>query len=384
MLSSTTFSITTPARVDFGDGAIHKLPDALATAGKTRAFVVTDPGVRAAGILDDVLAVLASAGVDTDVFDGVEANPSLATIDRAAEAARRIDDAAVVALGGGSSLDAAKCVALAFTNPVPAAALATLQQPNPGLPVVAVPTTAGTGAETNGFAVVEDHTNRRKVYLGHASVVPRAAILDPRLTIGLPPRATAATGVDALVHGVESLTSRSRNPVSEAYARQAVKLVYRWLPSAVADGGDIEARAQLILGAHLAGLALSISGLGLVHGLAHAVTAHTGAPHGIALASVLDRVLDFNLATSTTEYAAIALDLDISRSDDETTRACATVAALRAFTVAVGAHTRLRDLGVDNAMVPSLTRAALADPVTRNTPRMPTSTELTDLVNSAR
>jgi alcohol dehydrogenase class IV len=197
------------------------------------------------------------------------------------------------------------------------------------------------------------------------------SILDPRLIIGLPPPATAATGVDALVHHVESLTSRSRNPVSKAYARHAVRLVYRWLPRAVADGGDIEARAHLMLGALVAGLALSISGLGLVHGIAHAVTAHTGAAHGTALAAVFDRVLDFNLVTSAREYGEIAFDLGVGRTGvDEAANAVASVAALGSYMVAVGAYTRLRDLGVVHETISSLTRAALADPLTRNAPRM--------------
>ncbi len=381
MLSASTFTITPPGRIEFGRGALDRLPEAVASVGRSRAFVVTDKGIAAAGILDRVRAVLDAAGLQAGVFTEVEPNPSVATIDRGAELARVFGDAAVIALGGGSSLDAAKGIALLAVNSGTAAELDLGAEPAvPGLPLVAVPTTAGTGAETNGFGVIEDTGRHCKVYLGHSSVAPRVCVLDPDLTVGLPPRATAATGVDALVHGIESLTSRGRNPISEAYAHHAVRLVHRWLPRAVADGTDVEARAQLLLGSHLAGLALSISGLGLVHGIGHALTAHTGTPHGVALGAVLDRVLEFNLPSSTPQYAEVAVDLGDLGIAEPAAAAAATVARVREFTERLGMRTPLPELGVTPAMVPDLVRTTLADAVTRNTPRMPSPAELTALL----
>ncbi|OZM79586.1 iron-containing alcohol dehydrogenase family protein [Pseudonocardia sp. MH-G8] len=381
MISTSSFTITPPGRIEFGRGALDRLPEAVASVGRSRAFVVTDRGIAAAGILDRVRAVLTGAGLDTGVFAEVEPNPSVATIDEGAARARAFGDAAVVAVGGGSSLDAAKGIALLAVNAGAAAALDLAAEPvGPGLPVVAVPTTAGTGAETNGFGVIEDTGRHCKVYLGHASVAPRVSVLDPDLTVGLPARATAATGVDALVHGIESLTSRGRNPVSEAYAHHAVRLVHHWLPRAVEDGADREARAQLLLGSHLAGLALSISGLGLVHGIAHALTAHTGTPHGVALGAVLDRVLAFNLPASTPEYAQVAVDMGCLGVVEPGAAAAGTVAAVREFTERLGMREPLPDLGVTDEMVPDLVRTALADAVTRNNPRTPTPEELTALL----
>ncbi|MFI9560454.1 iron-containing alcohol dehydrogenase family protein [Nonomuraea endophytica] len=369
-----TFTLTPTGTTHFGIGALAELPKAIGTA---RAFVVTDPGIAAAGILDRVLAVLPEA----EVFAEVEPNPSVDTVTRAADAARRFAGATrrgasplvVVALGGGSSLDAAKAVALGAANPGVATPDLDYRAVglSPGLPIIAVPTTAGTGAETNGFGVIE--AAQRKIYLGNSSTQPVVSILDPELTVGLPARATAATGVDALVHGIESLTSRGRNPISEAYAHQAVRLVYRWLPVAVKDGSDLEARGQMLLGAHLAGLALSISGLGLVHGLGHAITARTGAPHGLALASVLGEVLEFNRPACAEPYRLIALDL--GRSD--------LVEAVREFVETVGAGTTPAELGCTPGMVADLAAVALADSVTANTPRMPTDDELRDLLRSA-
>ncbi|MEY9966844.1 alcohol dehydrogenase class IV [Streptacidiphilus sp. MAP12-16] len=385
MLSEQTLSISPHGRIEFGAGSLQRLPDAVVGVGKHRVFLVTDPGIKACGVLAQVLDVLAAAGIETEVYDGVEPNPSTATIDAAAAQLRRFGDAAVVPVGGGSSLDAAKGISLAAVNGGQAADYDYRNEPKqPALPLIAVPTTAGTGAETNGFGVIENRAAHCKIYLGHASAQPVVSILDPILTVGLPSAATAATGLDALVHGIESLTSRSRNPLSEAYAHQAVRLVYRWLPAAVTDGTDLEARAQLLLGAHLAGLALSISGLGLVHGIAHAVSARTGAAHGLALGSVLDHVLAFNLVDATSAYAELSFDLGIACTDrQEEANAEAVAPACRAFAERVGAHTTLAGLGCDAAMVPDLARTALADAVTANNPRQPSQPELEALLLAA-
>lgn len=385
MTTSPAFALAPPGAVEFGDGALKTLPAAVQALGKTRAFIVTDPGIRACGILGQVRELLDAAHISHEVFAEVEPNPSLATIDRATIMARRFGNAVVVAVGGGSSLDAAKGIALAATNEGSVASFA--RSPgdlSAGLPVIAIPTTAGTGAETNGFGVIEDTAAHCKIYLGDTSVAPRIAILDPSLTLGLPPAVTAATGVDALVHAIESLTSRSRNAVSDAYAHHAAKLVSTWLPTAVNDGANAEARGELLLGSHLAGLALSVSGLGLVHGIAHAVTAHTGSPHGVALASVLKEVLVFNLPESAAEYAAVAFDLGVgATSSDETANARATIAASRALVEQIGTYRPLRELGCTEEMIPTLVHTALADPVTRNTPRIPTNAELTELLGAA-
>jgi alcohol dehydrogenase class IV len=328
-------------RTIVGPGCVARLPELV----EGRAFVVTDPGLRAAGIVDRVVAGLAAT-----VFDGVGPNPSTAMAEAGAAALREFGEGTVVALGGGSALDAAKGIAHLAG----------------GRPVVAVPTTAGTGSETNGFGVFE--CERRKVYLGDDSVRPVAVLLDPELTLGLPPHATAATGFDALVHGVESLASRGANPVSTAYAVQAVELVGRWLPVAHADGADLEARGNLLLGAHLAGRALTLSGLGLVHGFAHAVTAHLGTPHGVALAAVNAQVMRFSAAPAYTRVAAALGVVD-------------PIAAMDALAAPV--RRSLGELGATPDLVPVLAAAALADPVTANAPRIPTPAEAEGLLTAA-
>jgi len=372
-------------RTEFGPGVVSRLPEFVADLGHRRAFVVTDECLRATGMVDRIRESLELAGMECAVHDGVGANPSTAQIDRGAAAARAFGDCAVVAVGGGSPLDAGKAISLLAGSPDATAADADAVLAGiGGLPVIAVPTTSGTGAETNGFGVIEDTCAKRKVYIGHSSVVPRIAVLDPELTLTLPARVTAATGIDALVHGVESLSARGANAVSVAYAGHAVTLVSRWLPVAYRDGADLDARAQLMLGAHLAGRALTISGLGLVHGIGHAVTAHTGTPHGIALAAVFEEVMDFNAPSAVTayEHAARAMRAGPAGAASDVDWPAAARAAVREVSGAVDVKRPLGALGVHRDLVPAVVDAAISDPVTRNNPRTASEHNVRRIVES--
>ena len=365
--------------VDFAPGALERLGDHVTALGATRAVLVTDPGLRAVGIADAAIAALAAARIPVVVVDDVPGNPTTHAVEAGAVVVREavgdhVAGTCVVALGGGSALDAAKGIALLAADP---GLRATDPARRPGLPVVAVPTTAGTGAETNGFGVLEDPAARAKVYCGDASVTPRVAVLDPLLTHGLPPGATAATGVDALVHGVESLVSRGRSPLSEAFAAEAVRRAWTWLPVAVADGTDPRARAEMLVAAHLAGQALTRSGLGLVHGLGHALTAHTGTVHGRALAAVLPAVVAWSLDAEPDGWARVAglLGVGVGALPDALAGRCADV----------GTPTGTGAIGVDPGLEPALAATALADPVGRNAPRRATRVaELADLFARSR
>ncbi len=248
----------------FGAGAITGLPGIVAAAGAgaeaEAVLVVTDAGLASTGVVASVTDVLAAAGIAVTVFSGVQPNPTTEDLAAGAAAAAGLGAArpVVVAVGGGSPIDAAKGIALAAVNPQRGRDL-DYRSPfaTRALPLVAVPTTAGTGAETNAFGVVTDETRHRKFYVGHATTMPAAAILDPELTLGLPPAATAATGMDALTHALESYLSVRANPWSAGLALQVVRMVAEYLPRAVADGSDGEARGQMLLASHLAGVAVS-------------------------------------------------------------------------------------------------------------------------------
>ena len=215
-LADRSMEIVLRNRVLFGVGALERLPEAVAAAGGARVFVVTDPGVRGSGVIDRVLAILAAADVEASVFAGVEPNPGASTVERGAEALRTfgLGGTVVVPVGGGSSMDTAKALDLRATNDQPVWDLE-YDGPDlePGRPVVAVPTTAGTGAETNSFAVITDEAAGRKGYIGHPSLLPVTTILDPALTLGLPPAATAATGIDAMTHSLEFAALGQPQPV---------------------------------------------------------------------------------------------------------------------------------------------------------------------------
>ncbi len=311
MLENQEFTIGGGGTTTFGVGAIRKLPDRVASLGQERVLVITDRGVTAAGIIEEVTRLLSTAETEFTVFDDVLPNPDIHQLDSAAVVAREFGHGVVVAIGGGSVLDTGKILALMAVNGEPARDFEYPNQPaNPGLPVIAIPTTAGTGSETNGWGVIEDPEARRKFYAGHTSLTPRFTILDPNLTRGLPPQPTAASGIDVLSHALESLSSQRSNPFAEGIALQCVRLAHTYLPRAVTDGQDIEARAHMLLAAHMAGLAFATTGLGLDHAIGHALSAHLGTAHGAALAVMLPHVLCFNLPIRVDLYARLAYSLD--------------------------------------------------------------------------
>ncbi len=306
---------TTPV-AHFGTGSIARLPALIAEAGGRSALVVTDAALAGTGVIRAVTELLSAADVPATVFSSVQPNPTTADLAAGAAAAAGLLDTApvVVAVGGGSPIDAAKGIALAAVNSQRGRDLDYRSDfAVPALPLLAVPTTAGTGAETNAFGVVTDEREHRKFYVGHASTMPAAAILDADLTIGLPPGPTAATGMDALTHAVESYLSVRANPWSAGIALQVVRMVGEFLPRAVADGSDAEARGQMLLAAHMAGIAMASTGLGACHAIGHALGGRFNLPHGVALTMVLPQVLSFSRSVSVDRLAELAFALGAGR-----------------------------------------------------------------------
>lgn len=379
-LADRSIEIVLRNRVYFGVGAIERLPEVVASAGGSRVFVVTDPGVRGSGVIERVLGVLAAAGLESGVFADCEPNPGASTVERGAATLRAfgLDGTIVVPVGGGSSMDTAKALDLCAANDLPVWELG-YDDPalRPGRPVVAVPTTAGTGAETNSFGVITDETAGRKAYVGHPSLLPVATILDPALTVGLPPVATAATGIDALTHSLESLLSANPDPFAEAMALGVIRTVGEWLRQAVADGSDLEARSQMLMASHLAGVGqASGTGVGLVHALGHALGTRGRLPHGMALAVILPEVLDFYRGIRDHELGMVGVALRVaSTTESDATAAGAAIGAVLRLCTEVGQRPRLRSLGFDEATLDLVTADALADPAIRNSPRLPTAEE---------
>jgi alcohol dehydrogenase len=380
-------SLGTAPVAHFGAGSVARLPEIVAAAGGDSALVVTDAALTATGIIGAVTDVLSAGGLQVAVFTGVHANPTTADIAAGAQAARPLlaGRPVVVAVGGGSPIDAAKGIALAAVNPQRGRELDYRGDfAVPALPLVAVPTTAGTGAETNAFGVVTDTGRHRKFYVGHASTRPAAAILDPDLTVGLPAGPTAATGMDALTHALESYLSVRANPWSAGLALQVIRMVSESLPRAVADGGDREARAQMLLAAHMAGLAMASTGLGACHAIGHALGGRFDIAHGVALTMVLPGVLSFSLPACADRLADVAFALGAGdTASDAGANAAAAVTAVAGLARSVGLVGALADFGIGSADFGQIAADALDDEVIANAPVQPAAPDVEAILAGA-
>jgi alcohol dehydrogenase len=382
-LAERTWELQLRGRIRFGVGALATLPELVAAVGASRAFLVTDPGVVRSGVAEQVVAVLERAQITATVFDGVEPNPGTTTVARgsAVLADLGLEGTVVIAVGGGSSMDSAKVIALHAANGGEVLALGYhLDDIAPGPPVIAIPTTAGTGAETNTYGVIIDESAGRKDYIGHPSVLPQWSVLDPALTVGVPSAATAATGVDAMTHSLESLLSRNQNPFAEGIALQVIRTVRQWLPRAVANGADLEARSQLLMASHLAGIGQqSGTGVGLVHALGHAIGTRGRLPHGLALAVIEPEVCAFyaeqpGLRDRELHLVGVGLGA-ASPTEDPATGAVAAIGALRGFLADLGLRPRLSTLGFDDALLDTVAQDAIDDAAINNSPRLPSLPE---------
>jgi alcohol dehydrogenase len=362
----------------FGRGRVSEVGSIASSTGGRSALVVTDPFLGSSSVVEAVRASLELAGIAVTVFAGVTPNPTTTCVDEGSDLAASASADVIVAVGGGSSMDAAKGISLGAVNPERGVGLDyTTRFAHPALPIIAVPTTAGTGAEVNAFGVITDVTSHRKFYVGHESALARAAVLDPELTLGLPPGATAATGMDALTHALESYLSVRANPYSDGIALQVIATVAEYLPRAVTDGSDIEARSELLLASHIAGVGFSHTGLGLVHGIAHPLGGQFNIPHGLALCIVIEGVLRFNLAARTERIARVAFALGAGDTSATTAQnAEAAIAAIVALATCVGMTGPLSRFGVTEADLESLAADTLADSVTANNPITPTADDV--------
>lgn len=319
------FDFDPRTRVVFGAGALNRVGDLTREMGGKRVLVVSDEGIRQAGHVDRVVALLAEAGIESRVFTDVQPNPTTDDVDRGLEVARAAGIEAFVAIGGGSSMDCAKGINFLLTNggriqDYWGAGKASL----PMLPLIAIPTTAGTGSEAQSFAIIADATTHVKMACGDKKAACRIAILDPELTLSMPPGVTAATGIDAISHALESYVTTRRNPVSQLFARRAWRLLSDGFPAVtqgvsqgqISAGELLAARGAMLLGAHLAGAAIENSMLGATHALANPLTAQFGITHGLAVGIMLPHVIRFNAKSVGPLYGALAADARLCAADD--------------------------------------------------------------------
>lgn len=369
----------------FGAGAVKKVGELAKAEGAKKALIITDSFIAQSDIKKKIEESLSKAGIAVEVFDGVTPNPTTACVDAGSDFAAKSDADILIAVGGGSSMDTAKGVSLGAKNPQRGIGLDYQTQfEKTGLPIIAIPTTAGTGSEVNAFGVITDEATHVRFYVGHSSALAKAAILDPELTLGLPPKATAATGMDAMIHAVESYLSIRNNPYSDGIALQTIELVMKNLLTAYKDGSNLEARANMLLASHIVGVGFSHTGLGLVHGIGHSLGGHFNVPHGVALCTVLDKVLRFNLPARKARLAKIAQALGVTdTAKSEAENADNAIKTLVELAGALGLGTKLSDHGITEADLPLLAKTAVEDAVTLNNPIKPTEQDVLGILRSA-
>ncbi|MCH1549711.1 MAG: iron-containing alcohol dehydrogenase [Pseudomonadales bacterium] len=365
MLSNENFIARPLPTIAFSRGASQLLNNHIQSLGRSAALIVTDKNLAASGVLEPVLDALRAANLRVEVFDGVEPNPTDLNVEAGAEKLRALGDACVVPIGGGSSMDCGKSIALLAANGGTVEDLQASEPADAQAPIIAVPTTAGTGSETNNACVITNTRLGRKTYVIHPSITPAFAVLDPDLTVGLPTYPTATCGFDVLTHAVEAFVSIGANAYSDAIALEAVSKVAENLRRVVADGNDIEARSQMLLGSAMAAMAFNVSGLGSVHGTGHALSARLNAAHGQTLATMMPHIMEYNMPQRSEKYAQVARLLAPS---GPATGAGAIDAVLQ-LRSDIGIERSIKALGADDDLLAVLIEDAVADPVNFTNPR---------------
>ena len=304
-----SFDYNPRTKLFFGAGAVQRVGKLVKELPARKVLLVTDPGIVSAGHATRVTELLQEAGLRVVCFDAVEENPSTRCVERCVEVARRDGIEAIVGLGGGSSMDTAKGSNFILTNGGHMKDYWGIgKAKKPMLPLVAIPTTGGTGSECQSFALITDERTHQKMACGDPKAAARIAILDPALTVSQPPRVTACSGIDAIAHAVETAVTRRRNPLSELFSREAFRLTFAGLPRVLKSPTDLEARGWMLLGAAWGGTAIENSMLGAAHSAANPLTAHFGIAHGQAVGLMLPHVVRFNAhePSAATAYAELA------------------------------------------------------------------------------
>lgn len=391
-MKSLNFRFYNPVKLIAGDRALGSLPYELKQLGSQRPLIITDPGVREAGLIDLVNESLESKGdFNYSIFDRVPPDSSPAVVNSAAAMFRQKACDAIVAVGGGSVIDTGKAVNIVISEGVDdIIELQGAKLKKPMQPFIVIPTTAGTGSEVTYAAMLRDAENNAKLLFASYNLFPDTALLDPRMTLTLPPLVTAATAMDALCHAMEACISNVQNPISEAHAVAAIKLIRENLPSVLENENDVYSRFQLANAACMAGAAFSNSGVGLVHALGHALGGVCGVPHGIAMSIFLPFGLEFNMSVAREAIGEMLLPLcgpqDYVQTP-EPDRAAKTVSAVqklkeKLYQMADLPRT-LSEAGVKENNLEDITRKALKDPALNFNPVAANDQDIRDILQRA-
>ncbi|WP_088816143.1 MULTISPECIES: lactaldehyde reductase [Listeria] len=365
----------------FGKGAIYKIADEVQKRGFQKGFLVTDSGLVDAGVAKRITDILDEHQLPYTVFDGITPNPNLAVVNAGVAALKASGADYILALGGGSPIDAAKALGIIYANPEHAGILSLEGEPgtkNPSLPILAVPTTSGTAAEVTINYVITDEANNRKFVCVDPHDIPVCSFIDSDMMMGMPKALCAATGMDALTHAIEGFITKGAWELTDTLHLKAIEIISHALPASV--DGDSAAREKMALGQYMAGMGFSNVGLGLVHGMAHPLSAWYNVPHGVACAALLPIVMDYNKDFTGEKYREIARVMDIpnveaSSIDEVRIKA---VEAVKSLGKQVGIPQNITELGVLETDLEAIAKDALKDVCTGGNPR---ETSLEDILS---
>ena len=367
----------------FGPGARKELPGVVKARGFNKALVVTDKGLMKFGVAKMVLDVLEEASIAYEIYDEVKPNPTVTNVQQGVEACKKAGADFIIAIGGGSSMDTAKGIGIICTNPDFADVVSlegVADTKHKCLPIIALPTTAGTAAETTINYVIIDETRQQKMVCVDPNDIPAVAIIDAELMYSLPKGLTAATGMDAMTHAIEGLITKAAWEMSDMFEIKAIEMIHKYLPIAVNDPKNPEGRNGMAVAQYIAGMAFSNVGLGVDHGMAHPMSALHDVPHGVACALLLPTVMRFNMPAAKAKYVDIAkacgVYTDGMTVDEAAEAACKAIEDLSKL---VGIPQHLSELGITEADIPALADQAITDVCTPGNPREVTRDDIVAL-----
>ena len=367
----------------FGPGARKELPEVLSRMGVKKALVTSDKGLIKVGTTKMVTDVLDEMGFPYEIYSEIKPNPTVTNVKQGVDAFKASGADCIIAIGGGSSMDTAKGIGIVANNPE-FSDIVSLEgcapTKNKSVPIIALPTTAGTGAEVTINYVIIDEERQAKMVCVDPNDIPAVAIVDPELMYSLPKGLTAATGMDALTHAIEGYITKGAWIMSDMYELQAIKMIAENLPIAVDEPTNPVGREGMALAQYIAAQAFSNVGLGLVHGMAHPMGSLHDIPHGVANALLLPTIMEFNMPTRIEKYGIIAQHMGVDTTGMTPEEAAqAAVDAVRALSVRVGIPQHLSEIGITEADIPALAAQAITDVCTPGNPRDVTEAEIIEL-----
>lgn len=388
-MNEDIYALEMPKKTYFGVRAVEKVREAVKELNVSNALIITDKGVINTGLVDALIKELSSTTVKTSIFDEAEPEPTVKSIEKAVKYLKEIKDVNfIIAVGGGSVMDTAKCANVVAMNGGSILDYEDdIENPRPIrklLPLIAVPTTAGTGSEASIWAVFTDTKRKLKTGTADPKLIADVAILDPNMTKTMPPTLTAATGMDAFTHAIEAYVSTYANPITDAFSIQAIKLIAENLRTAVEDGENMEARTNMILASFMAGSAFSNSSLGIVHTMAEALGGFYRISHGITNTLILPHVMDFNLSANVEKFMKIAefmgedvKGLDVNKASKKS------VSAVKKLSRDIRLPQTLREVGVKREDFPALVEMTFKWANESGNPREVSKKQLRELYEKA-